>query len=183
MIHWFKNLLYGSVPATFSSDFPLDESVRRLTAATRRSAFSTLSSEAAVGRVSASGVSLQRVLPYIRNSFKPFFIGEFQTLDGRVVLAGRFTLAWFVKVFMTIWLGFCASWTVSVAIAVIASSATPKVLPFGGVLMFTLGCGFVAFAKKLSAKDVPWLSRVIQQALSKDPACTTRPARADATNP
>jgi hypothetical protein len=176
MMHWFTNLLYGSVTATFSSDFPLEESVRRLTAATRRSVFSALGSEAAVGRVSETRVSLQRVLPFIGNSFKPFFIGVFQTHDGRVELSGRFTIIWFVKVFMTFWLGFCAFWTAGATIAVLASPATPWIMPFGGVLMFALGCTFVAFAKKLSAKDIPWLSRVIQDALSKD-SVSPRPGK------
>ena len=169
MIRWFKDLLYGSVPATFESAYSLEESVQRLSGATRRSMFSALTTEAAVGRVSAHRVSLQRVTPFFRNSFKPYFIGRFEDQRGKIVLTGQFTAPWFTKAFMTFWLGFCAVWTAAVTIAVLVSPETPKIMPFGGALMFALGCAFVSFAKKLSAKDVPWLSQLIQTALSKSP--------------
>jgi hypothetical protein len=74
MLRWLKNLLFESTPAEFRSDYSLDESVQRLAAVTSRWALS-LSQTQAVGKVSPDKVRLQRVIPMVRNSFKPFFTG------------------------------------------------------------------------------------------------------------
>src|SRR5271165_4780867 len=111
LVRQFVDLVYGSVPAQFESAYSLEESVQHLSAATRRSVFRALTTEAAVGKVSADRVSLQRVIPFFGNSFKPFFVGKLHNNDGRIILIGRFTMLWFTKAFMTFWLGFCALWT------------------------------------------------------------------------
>jgi hypothetical protein len=112
VIRWFIDLLYGAVPAEFESAFDLDQSVRGLASATGRTIFSALLQQRAVGKVSASRVSLQRAIPFVGNSFKPFFIGSFQTSGHRVVLSGRFTTHWWTKAFMSVWFGGCVVWTI-----------------------------------------------------------------------
>src|SRR3984893_14268492 len=105
MFRWLWRLLYESTPAEFRSAFELEGSVERLRAATKRSVFSSLGETGAVGKVSEEEVRLQRVIPMVGNSFKPFFIGRFEVRDGVTVLTGRFGLLTIVKVFMTFWLG------------------------------------------------------------------------------
>lgn len=51
--------LFGSTPAEFPSDFPLDESVERLRAVVKRSIFQTIFEEAAVGKVRQDRVSIR----------------------------------------------------------------------------------------------------------------------------
>jgi hypothetical protein len=58
--------------------------VTRLQAATRRSAFGVLGQQAAAGPVGESRVRLQRVIPMVGNSFKPFFLGRFEARDDGV---------------------------------------------------------------------------------------------------
>jgi hypothetical protein len=166
MIHRFFDLLYGAEPAEFESAFGLEESVRRLSAATKRSVFSALTHQAAVGTVSESRVSLQRVIPFVGNSFKPFFIGAFDVRNGRTVLSGRFTMLWWVKAFMTFWLGFCLLWTFLAIPALLQRDANAWWFPFAGIGMFTAGVIFVWLCKRLSRNDVPWLSKRIREALS-----------------
>src|ERR1039457_4901867 len=105
MLRSFVRLLYQSTPAEFRSAYRLAESVERLRAATKRSVFSALGETAAVGTVSESGVRLQRVIPMMSNSFRPFFIELFEVRDGATMLTGRFTVSPVVKIFMTIWFG------------------------------------------------------------------------------
>src|SRR5277367_6328697 len=112
MIRWLRRLLYDSTPAEFRSAYSVAESVERLTAATKRSAFSALDATSAVGKVSADIVRLQRVSPMIRNSFKPFFVGHFESRDGVTLLIGQFGMSMFTKVFMTFWLGMVALFAV-----------------------------------------------------------------------
>src|ERR1700730_10329597 len=88
MFQWFWRLLYESTPAEFRSAFGLAEAVERLRAATERSVFSSLGKTAAVGKVPEQGVRLQRVIPMVGISFKPFFIGSFEIRDGLTVLVG-----------------------------------------------------------------------------------------------
>lgn len=107
MIRWLFDLLYGAVPADFDSAFGIEESVKRLSAATKRSVFAGLTQQVAAGRESKDRVSLQRVIPFVGNSFKPFFIGQFSEINGGVVLKGRFTLHWGTKLFQSLWFGMC----------------------------------------------------------------------------
>jgi hypothetical protein len=103
--------LFGATPARFESSFSLEESVRRLEAATRRTTFSDLTSEQAVGRVGESRVVLGRSIPYVRNSFKPYFVGRFQKTHDGIVLRGTFSMHWSVRVFLSVWFGLAMFWT------------------------------------------------------------------------
>jgi hypothetical protein len=76
--------LWGSVPAEFQSLFRLDESVKKLSMATRRFVFLLATKPVAVGTVSMERVSLRRMTPFYGNNFYVFF-GEIRERDGRVV--------------------------------------------------------------------------------------------------
>ena len=84
--------LYDSTPAEFRSAYRIAESVERLSTATKRSVFSALGETTAVGKVSEKVVRLQRVIPMVGNSFKPFFIGHFEVRGEVTVLIGKFTM-------------------------------------------------------------------------------------------
>ena len=129
MIRWFLDLLYGSVSAEWESAYPLEESVARLRAVTLRSVFSALAEPAAVGTVSESGVKLQRVIPMVRNSFKPFFLGQFVKRGERVFLTGRFTMLLITKIFMSLWFGLLAFVSVAALVSMLAAPAG-KARPF-----------------------------------------------------
>ena len=121
MIQTMLGFNYGSTPAEFKSAFGLSESVIRLRAATRRSAFGVLAQQAAAGPVSESRVRLQRVIPMVGNSFKPFFFGRFEARGDGVYLTGRFTMLGFVKAFMTLWLGGVLAIGIAFAVTVITT--------------------------------------------------------------
>lgn len=164
MFRWIMEALAGSVPVEFESAFGLDESVKRLKAATRRWMLSSMGQPFAAGRVTAARVSLQRVIPMVGNSFKPFFVGRFEQRNGKVILAGRFTMSWFVKIFMTIWFAFCGFIAVAgVAAAIISPKAVP--MPLMGGVMLLFGFGLVRLGRWFSRKDPAWLSDVIRTAL------------------
>src|SRR5580700_6339336 len=93
MMHSLRRLLYESTPAEFRSAYSVAESVERLRAATKRSTFAAIGEAAAVGKVSQDGVRLQRVTPMVHNSFKPFFVGRFESRDGATLLTGRFGMS------------------------------------------------------------------------------------------
>ena len=117
MVKRLFNFLYRDVPAQFPSDFPLMASVERLRERTKRTVFSALFRQAAVGPVTESKVRLQRVIPLFGNSFKPIFVGRFELSHGRVILQGRFTMFRLSKIFMTAWLGFALVLTIIAAVA------------------------------------------------------------------
>jgi len=166
MLHRLKGLLYGSTPAEFVSVYGLSESVGRLAAATKRSVFSSWGETSAVGKVSESQVRLQRVIPMMNNSFKPFFFGRFEVRDGVTVLTGRFTLTLFVKIFMTVWFGMLLLIGCGFLISgVKTQGSVPHFVLFQPLLMAGAGILLVAFGKWLSRNDVVWLSSVIGRAL------------------
>jgi hypothetical protein len=166
MIPWLGRLLYESTPAEFRSAYSVAESVERLLAATKRSAFSALDEARAVGKVSSERVRLQRVIPMVQNSFKPFFSGSFQIRDGVTVLTGHFGMSMFVKIFMTFWLGMVALFFAGFLLASLSSKASfaPWVV-MGPLFMLLAGAGLVALGKWFARNDVAWLSGVIAQAL------------------
>ena len=164
MFRWIKDVWGGSEPIEFASSYDLAESVVRLKAATRRWSFFNLSDEVAVGRVSESRVSLKRVIPMVGNSFKPVFVGRFEQDQGKVVLAGRFTLSLFVKIFMAYWVGFCALFVV-ISLAAGAHSPVAALMVLAGIGMLILGPGMARLFAWFSRNDPAWLSEVIRSAL------------------
>lgn len=172
----FFSYLFGDIPARFPSDFPLSESVTRLQKCTKRSVFSSLFREAAVGPVTESRVRLQRVIPLFGNSFKPIFVGRFHHSQGRVVLEGRFTMFSFAKVFMTGWLAFALIWTALAAFATlkaVSQTGAPMpersialLLPLIGVVFFAMGIAIVRVSWWLSRNDMAFLASVIRRALT-----------------
>jgi hypothetical protein len=169
MFQWFWRLLYESTPAEFRSAFGLAEAVERLRAATERSVFSSLGKTAAVGKVSEQRVRLQRVIPMVGNSFKPFFIGRFEIRDGVTMLVGRFSLLTIVKVFMTFWLGMAFVFAGGMLLGHFSSpNPVPPFLAFQPFLMLGFGIALVAGGKWFARNDVAWLSNVIGRALGDD---------------
>jgi hypothetical protein len=73
-MRWLFDFLWGSIPAEFESRFGMEESVRKLSGATRRFVF-LVTKQVAVGHVSRDRVSLCRVMPFYGNFF--FFVGKF----------------------------------------------------------------------------------------------------------
>jgi hypothetical protein len=166
MFRWLFDSLYGSIPAEFRSSHGVADSIERLRAATKRSVFSAIGEQAAVGRVSETGVRLQRVIPMVRNSFKPFFVGRFEVRNGVTVLSGRFSMLLFTKIFMTFWLGTILSAAIALPILGFRSPKGPSgfavLIP---VFMLGAGVGLIAFGKWLARNDVAWLSKVFEETL------------------
>jgi hypothetical protein len=165
MVRWFFDLIHGGMPARFESRFSVEESVSRLAQAVEPSAFRALTKQRAVGTVTEEKVSIQRVIPLVRNAWKPFFIGSFKTHGNRTVLEGRFTFSTWVKAFMSVWFGFTAIWTVLVTFAVIAHPVAERALPLFGAGLFCVGILMVLTGKWFARNDIAWLSRVISDAL------------------
>jgi len=167
---WFFDLLYGSVPAEFESAFDLDESVRRLSAVTTSFMF-LKPSMFAVGEVSRYFVLLEK--PRLFDGwgvggmyFARCFDGEFCNVDGRVSLIGRFTMAGRIKGALTIWFGFAVLFTCLCAQSLEPFEPRTWAAPFIGIGYFALSLMFVILGKRASRDDIPWLSELIQGALS-----------------
>ena len=167
MVKWFIGLLYGSTPAEFESDFSLQESVNRLRAATKRTIFSAIFQQAAVGRVTAQQVSLHRVIPLWHNSFKPFFRGSFHQNGNRIVLSGRFTMRWFTKAFLTVWFGFCLFAVAGFFLQTYRAPAPDWREPLFGIGFFMAAALLVRLGQWCARSDAAWLSQVIRTALSQ----------------
>src|SRR5262245_60834509 len=160
--------LFGSISARFESDFTLKESVERLSAATHPLAFGSVFEEGAVGEITESRVSLQRVIPAVGNSFKPFFKGSFQLEGDRVVLVGRFTMLLFVKIFAGFFIAF------SLFFAALGTVHSAQGDP-NGLGMAVVGMAMGAFcivlvwlSRWFTRNDVQWLSFLITTALCKE---------------
>lgn len=162
----------AATPIEFQSAFGLAESVDRLKAATRRSIFQAMARQAAVGRVSAQRVVLQRVIPMFGNSFKPLFVGRFIEREGRVFLVGQFRISRLVRVFMTLWFGVLTLMVLFSATGVPLSSHDRWFGLLAGIGMATGGMAVVTFGRWLARNDPAWISGVIEGALSAEKPLT-----------
>jgi hypothetical protein len=166
MLRWFVCLLHDSTPVEFLSAYGLAESVDRLSAVTKRSVFFALEETTAVGKVSEKIVRLQRVIPMVRNSFKPFFVGHFEVRGDVTVLIGKFTMLPLAKVFMSFWFVMCGLFAGAVLLGRFkpeGPNATFFLLqPF---LMIGGGIALVAAGKWFARNDAAWLSELIATAL------------------
>ena len=166
-MRWLRDFLWGSVPAEFESRFGLqDDSVRKLSTATRRYVFLMVTKTVAVGNVSKDHVSLRRMTPFGGNNVY-FFLGEFSEQNGRVVLSGRFTLSRLFKAFMTLVLAFVLFWTGLVTLTLLIQR-DPVLWSFvlTGVGALGVLLTLVWLLKRTARNDVVWLSRLIQDSLS-----------------
>jgi hypothetical protein len=179
MLRWIENSWWGSTPAEFASLFGLSESIERLRAATRRSVFSALARQQAVGAVKESHVSLQRIIPMMGNPFKPFYRGRFIEKNGKVILVGRFTSHRLAKAVFGGWfLATGCFFLLSLSLPV-RDHEKATLAPLFGVEMIAAGTALVWIGRWLSRNDVTWLSGVIRSALGPQlPAPNT-----DASNP
>lgn len=166
MFQAIRTFLYGATPASYDSPYPLQEAVDRLRAASKPSLWDALSSEAAVGKVSQDHVLLQRAIPLVGNSFKPFFIGRFEPTARGSRLVGHFTMHRSVKVLNTFWFGFCLLWTVlALAAAVSSGSLESWYFPLFGVGLLVAGVLMVELGRWFARNDPAWLTDVITNAL------------------
>ncbi len=166
MLRWLTNLLFESTPAEFRSDYSIAASVQRLAAVTSRWGLS-VSQTQAVGKVSPDKVRLQRVIPMVRNSFKPFFTGHFEMREGHTVLTGHFAMALAARIFMVIWLVMAMLFTVALLAGDLHSAnGIPAWPPLIAVLIPIGGVGLIVLGKWFARNDVAWLSDVMTRALT-----------------
>ena len=83
-----------------------------------------------------------------------------------MILSGHFTLGFFIKLFLTVWFGFALFWIGSTVRSVVAGQL-PWWMPFFGMGMLVVGFVHVLIGKWWARPDIPWLSRLIQDALSE----------------
>jgi hypothetical protein len=157
-------ILIRSTPAQFVSEYSLEESIERLGAVVKRSAFQVPIHGGAAGKVSAGRVSIRRVYALARNSFQPNFIGRFESETGHVLLTGVFTFHLGTRVFMAIWFGFLAFGTLSILREGGHNAGLALLIIFGEI---GFGLGLMHGGYWISRHDITWLSSVIERALSR----------------
>jgi hypothetical protein len=176
MLRWLRELWIGSDPLELESAFSLAESVERLKAATGTSFFSGLTRERTTGTVRESRVSLQRTIPMVGNSFKPFFQGRFVQKDGRIFLVGRFAIHWAVRAFMTLWF---SGLVLIGLLATIAPGTTQKgarvPMLLGVPGMICLGLGLIRLGQWFARNDASWLEKMIRRALTPSEGASGSP--------
>ena len=165
MVRWFLRFLYGAIPVRFESQYPVAEAVSRLAAVVKPSILHSFAGQCPVGTVTERKVRIQRVIPLVGNAWKPFFYGSFSASGSRSVLEGHFRFSTFTRVFMSIWFGGVAFWTVLATVTVLRKSPADFWFPLFGVGMFAIGVAMVRSGMWFARNDRSWLTQIIAQAL------------------
>ncbi|MET0934653.1 MAG: hypothetical protein ABWX83_01590 [Luteibacter sp.] len=128
--------LFGDSPALFPTDVPAAEAVRRLDAGLAKDPYMAgLDGKHVFGTVSSDRVRLQWVTPYVRNVFRPVFVGRLVETPSGATLVGTFRVLVIVKALA------CMSALLG-AFTAVASLAQPTADLQLRATGFLLGCVF-----------------------------------------
>jgi len=164
----FVSAIYRAEPISFEIEAPVEVAVERLSRVTAPSVLRTLFQEALVGRVTASAVVLRYHRPLFRNAFAPVFMGRFTGDRNRASLEGRFTLPWFPKAFLTVWLVLMSLVLLVTVVSFPRSSGSfPERLAavFMSLLMLWFGVSLANIGWWFGRRDVEYISRRVREAL------------------
>ena len=178
MIKRIYKTIYETRLASFPAMGSPADAAKRLSQVVRPSVFHTLFKQAVVGKVSVDKAVLSRHRPWINNSFKPIFTGQFNHRNGHTVLNGAFSMHWFPKIFISIWFGLLiAICVLSLTVGIVedldkGSSVWDGIVAGLGISAVAagialLGYGLLLFGKRISRGDVEYISSVIQEAFSE----------------
>jgi hypothetical protein len=176
MLEKLSDFLCGSEWLAFESDFGLDETVRRLAAETKRplEGFQPLWSQqvlVVVGEVSEQKVSLWCERLFVRNGFRPEFLGWFQLVGKRVILIGKLSMSPMIYAMQFFWIAVMTAWTAGALGQLMRDPSDPAnwLLPLFGPVAALLGVAMARVAKWLSSGDEGWILAAINSALYKTP--------------
>jgi hypothetical protein len=171
----FIEILCGTEPLAFVSDFGLYDSVRRLAAEVKPPLIGlqpvvSFKTTAVVGQVAEEYVSLWCERLFLGNGFKPRFIGRFQIFDNRVILIGKMIgMNGLVHLWVGGGLAMGLFFTLVSSLELIrgagANDPALWVMPFAGILppLFTLGTA--RLGTWLSSGDEDWILAAIRSAI------------------
>ena len=114
-----------------------------------------------LGRIRGMSFRLQK-RRYYRNSFAPFFYGQFASADGGTIITGEFKMHPFVRVFMAFWFSFLAVFVL--AALLLPSRGQPEAA--GGRAFMLLVAGVLAAFGVGLTKFGQWLGYGEQQAIT-----------------
>ena len=166
MIGRFFKLLYGSEPVVFRSALSSEQAIASLRAATRRPGFCPVVGSAATGVVSMHMVELKKETPFVRNDFKPCFVGRFRIEGEEIILEGGFTLSWQTRFFMTMVFVFLAYFFIRTFSMLADYPDDLWYFPLGAVLLFLVMVLNIASGKSMAHGDRKYLSDIISKALA-----------------
>ena len=161
---WF--FLYGTENFKLEFDIPIDQAVENLKSKVSPSFFSRFGFERMVGYVSSDCVKVQRIVPMMKNSFKPVFVASFSVEGNKTILSGFFRFHRFVQIFMTFWFCFVSLWTLMASLTLV-DDPSAWILLFVSALMFSFGIGLVTLGKWFARNDQNWLKDNVCHAINK----------------
>jgi hypothetical protein len=165
----YLGAIYRAELVSFEIAAPVEIAVERLARVTSPSALLTMFQEALVGRVTASSVVLRYHRPWFSSTFAPVFIGTFTGGRNRTSLEGRFTLPWFAKAILTVWLAImCLALVINVVSFPNMQGALLQRLAtlFMPLLMLVLGVFAANIGWWIGRRDVEYISRRVREALN-----------------
>jgi len=114
-----------------------------------------------LGRIREASFRLQK-RRYYRNSFAPFFYGQFAPADSGTLITGEFRMHPFVRVFMAFWFSFLAVFVIT---ALVLPSRGQQESAGGRAFILLIAGAFAVFGVGLM-KFGQWLGNSKQNAIA-----------------
>ena len=168
-----QKMFYWKIGAEYESSYSIEESVKRLQDVTQHDRSFFCLRKGVYGKVTRDYVSLCRFVPYMRNSFKPFFVGKFQHSRGRVVLKGVYSMHIFVKVFLGVWFSMPIVSFITRVVPIFDEilngerNISPLIRSSGALEILLFGIGLVLVGQLFSRNDIIYISKFINDNLKE----------------
>lgn len=166
----FKPFIFGSNKVAFNSVYSLEEATQRLRSNIEASSWDSWDKTAVVGKIKDNKVRLIWHRKYIRNSFQPFFTGYLKVKNGTTLLEGKFSLHWFIKIFLAIWFGGLFAGGFLALYAGITDGRLKQLSPFfiSGIEIGLAGLAIVLFGNWIARDSVKKISEVIEASFKEN---------------
>ena len=156
-VHAVKSLLFKETPFQVATGLSPRETERRIKDETSRFVNPFLMSQRLVGRIKDHSIEIGLHRPIASNAFVPIFVGLIKLSDGQTIVTGVFRVHKFTRIFMVVWFGFLAFWSVFGIpvglIMLIAGEPDGALFVFVPIVMFIGGIGLVKFGAMIGEKD------------------------------
>ncbi len=165
MIRSLFKVIYGTDPFEMKVDVDLPTAMARLRGEVKQSVFPLLSQPHLMGHIEDTKITLQYVIPFVSNGFKPILFAEAHSEEGGTFIRGYYRCHKFTQIFMSIWFGglffiLCMAW---------GQAGQLEGFIMSGMLMLILATAIVKFGQWLSRHDKEKIERMMQEIMT-DPS-------------
>ncbi len=162
------NYIFGSELFELDLEVPVEDAIENFNLELRKRTLFPIATDGIIGYANKDSVKIGRVMPIMKNVFKPFFIGKFISNGNQSRISGYFRLSRSVQLGVTFSFGFFSLWIFLATLSVMEKSSEYLYLLFSNSLMLFLLVGLLKIGENISKDDKQWIKGALKHAVSRN---------------